>query len=94
MSEQIRCQINGFLGGPVVKELRLRRQASWEAQSPIPSPPAPAAVKDFQPSLLHEAASNLWGKAGVKIDRDLAGVVERSFVKYFSRNGNEVKRCC
>ncbi len=91
LSEEIRRQINGFLGGPVVKELRLRRQKSWETQVPLS---LPSGVKDSQPPLLLETARNLWAQTDVKLDRDLAGVVERSFVKYFSRNGKETKRCC
>ncbi|MGH9357518.1 MAG: DciA family protein [Terriglobia bacterium] len=87
MSEQVRCQINGFLGGPVVKKLRLRRHASWDAQVSA----GPAKEK---PRLPDAAATDRWAQSGVKLEGDLAGIVERSFVKYFSRNGKDTKRCC
>ncbi|MGH9376266.1 MAG: DUF721 domain-containing protein [Terriglobia bacterium] len=87
MSEQVRCQINGFLGGAVVKELRVRRHKMWKTQ-------APPAAGNPEPALPLDAAGKLWEQADVKLDRDLAGIVERSFAKYFSRQVKETKRCC
>src|SRR5579875_662861 len=53
ISEEIKRQINGFLGGPVVKELRLRRHKPWEVQTSQPFLPA---AKNSQPPLLLETA--------------------------------------
>ena len=88
MSEQVRCQINEFLGGPAVKKLRVRRHAAWETQASL------APVKDHQPPPLPDAAADLWARSGAQLEGDLAGVVKRSFAKYFSRNGKETKTCC
>ncbi len=87
MSEQVRSRVNGFLGGPLVKDLRVRRRYARGTQAKSDS-------EDSGPDLPLAAAAKLWADADVKLDRDVAGIVERSFTKYFSRQTKEMKRCC
>ncbi|HEX5481658.1 MAG TPA: DUF721 domain-containing protein, partial [Terriglobia bacterium] len=75
MSETVRAQINSFVGGPVVRKLRVRYQANWsDAAPPLAIPPdLPPSRPRSSPPLEHAGLSS-----------ELAQIVERSFVKYFS----------
>ena len=89
LSDEIRAQINGALGAPVVKRLRVseRRLHHGEIGSLV-SPervPGRAGAQESDPSLRVDLAKLLWSDGGVKLPRELAEIVERSFVKYFSR---------
>ncbi|HEV2498532.1 MAG TPA: DUF721 domain-containing protein [Terriglobia bacterium] len=95
MADPIRAQVNDSLGAVMVKKLRFRPErpagptefgskekrekslfSGAETSNSIPSrAPRPNPVPDF-----------LWGDHGVNLAPELAEVVERSFIKYFSRN--------
>lgn len=92
MADPIRAQINSSLGSPVVKKLRIRREAA-QTRTPVllapmteahPSTPASAPEFGALPGKL------LWADDGIKLPPELAEVVERSFVKYFSRSGKKI----
>ncbi len=87
MSEQICCQINRFLGSAAVRKIRVIHEPGCEAQTEIPAEPAPVNLR-AEDDLTTEGVSNfLWPSGKVSIDPEMAGIVERSFVKYFSRPG-------
>ncbi|MGH9445961.1 MAG: DUF721 domain-containing protein [Terriglobia bacterium] len=92
MSEQIRTQVNAFLGSAVVQKIRVLHRPDFEAPadahpSLTPANPAPEAGP-----LPDNADSILWPAGKVGIDPELVGIVERSFVKYFSRPGSPGRR--
>lgn len=76
LREEVRAVVNGYLGKPVVKKLRVQYAAS-ETPAERPSAarvtlPVPAST----PSLPDELG---------KLDAEISGIVARSFSKYFSR---------
>ena len=82
MAEEIRAEINKFLGGPVVKQVRVRCVASL---GPAPWPePQPASVPVIP------ADQKAWADSSMIPDSDLARVVESSYRKYFARCGRKV----
>jgi hypothetical protein len=76
MTEELRAGINGFLGQPVVRKLRIRTQppslfsANAARQSAAPLP-------NFREHLADTAAI---------ADRDIAAAFAASYAKYFSRH--------
>jgi hypothetical protein len=77
MTEDIRAQINGFLGCPVIKKLRIRTAATPSLFSPpLPkretAPPAPA---------IREQAMDTAAIA----DPEIAAALAASYAKYFER---------
>lgn len=83
MSEKIRAQINCFVGGPVVKKLRIlhRPDGKKNFAPPIALDLTGLPLACLRPSVQEKPS---WEEAG--LNPELAGIVERSFVKYFSRN--------
>ena len=78
MAEEIRAEINSFLGRPVVRKLRVDHTPSWEsAPAPISPGPLPLDVE-----ALRESDSS----AGASLGPEVSGIVERSFAKYFARS--------
>ncbi len=81
------ARINNCLGVPVVKRLRVRE----ERPAKLDLPPAVAAESAARARAASEAISaaelgrTLWAESGAELAPDLAEIVERSFVKYFSR---------
>lgn len=82
MSEEIRAEINHFLGGPVVKKLRVRHVMEMDrAEGAAPSGMSPPALE----------TPKLAGPDGTaSLDPETCGIVERSFAKYFARKGRMV----
>ncbi len=78
MAEEIRAEINSFLGRPIVKKLRVRRGATLE--SPKLAARQQESPANFQASTLDQTASRL------ELDPDVARIVHCSFTKYFARN--------
>lgn len=80
MSDEVTGRINAFLGAPLVQRLRVRRETAG-------SNDVGCAQRGAQPiqhgSKVHEI---LWPQSGAALDPELTSIVERSFVKYFSRN--------
>lgn len=87
MREDIRAQINHFLGAPLVKKLRVQREPLPKVEQKVPFhvPEAHGA------SLLEARRLRLpWAEAETHLDPEVARIVERSFRKYFSRIGKEI----
>jgi hypothetical protein len=82
MAEEIRAQINGFLGSPVVKKLRVQHVPQMDSvELPAPQRKSPLSLE----------VSNLPLPEGVnKLDPEISGILERSFAKYFARNRKRV----
>lgn len=82
MAEEIRAQINNFLGSPVVKKLRVQHVSRMDSVE-LPAPP--------RKSPLNLEASGLPAPEGVdKLDPEISGILERSFAKYFARGKKPV----
>jgi hypothetical protein len=79
MTEEIRTGINGFLGKPIVKKLRIMTVA----QTGLFSTPRPAHGATSPTPRLAEKAMNTDSIA----DPEVAAVLESSFAKYFNRPG-------
>jgi hypothetical protein len=77
MTEEIRAEINGFLGQPIVKKLRIKTVS----QPGLFSPPRP--LREFVPSapLLVEQAMDTDRIA----DPEIATALASSYAKYFNR---------
>ena len=102
MAEEIRAKVNSFLGAPMVRRLRVKLEANVP---PAPEPGLGSAIRPsslrrraLSPSpTLYEAPpvstalpSELQlPTGGVKLDPEIAKVLERSFAKYFSRGGSK-----
>lgn len=83
ISEKVRGQINYFMGGPVVKKLRILHRSNWEKDfASAPALHITGLPPDRPRSSVPEKPS--WDEAG--LNPELAGIMERSFVKYFSRS--------
>lgn len=82
LAEEIRAEVNSFLGRPLVRKLRVRKvpelqqlnfpSVGWRRTS---APSKPATIR------LPNAA---------KIDPDISRIVESSCAKYFARSGRQV----
>ena len=75
MTEEIRAEINGFLGVPMVKKLRIKTVTEPSLFS-LPRPSRPAAP----PALGEQAVDTT-----VIADREIASALATSFAKYFNR---------
>jgi hypothetical protein len=82
MSEEVRAQINNYLGGSIVKKLRVQLVPTTEtAEAPPPqehsAPKAAAAHLDVAEGAKH-------------LEPEMSGILERSFAKYFARRKTKV----
>ena len=82
MAEEIRVQINSFLGTPVVKKLRVQHVPALSTGEATRAPRRSAPDLDI-PSLPGSAIA-------AKLDPEIAGIVQRSFAKYFTRKRSKV----
>jgi hypothetical protein len=81
LAEEIRAQINNYLGGPIVKKLRIEHRPQMDSAEPLrpmKSRLDPKALKLPAPELT------------AKLDPQIAGILERSFAKYFARHRRKV----
>ena len=78
MAEEIRAQINSYLGGPVVKKLRVKYVPELAQTKPE------VTRQEFAPSL--EVNTPQFGDREASLDPETARILERSFAKYFSRS--------
>lgn len=79
MTDEIRGGINGFLGKPIVKKLRIRTVTYPELFSTprsTPRLPPAASLRPDKPMHMDSIA-----------DPEIAATIENSFVKYFNRPG-------
>ena len=81
MAEELRAEINSFLGGPVVKQLRVQYvlNPDWSQHPELRQRSAPP----LEAAEIHE------GEGTIKLDAETARVLERSFAKYFARTGRK-----
>jgi hypothetical protein len=91
MSDALQSAINEFIGGPVVCNLRIRRRPASEPLASAPS--SPGLAKPLSAAAVAEAGSYLWSGGEVNLPPELARVIERSFVKYFSHYGKRNTSC-
>jgi hypothetical protein len=82
LAEEIRAEINGHLGAPVVKKLRVR----YDPGSGGTDTPAPARASQAAPEI---PAGKISDNAA-RLEPELSGVLQRSFAKYFSRRARKV----
>jgi len=77
MAEEIRAEVNSFLGGPVVKKLRVRcvdqLDPAWLPEPQQAISPAP------------EVSQTDWPANEASFDPDMARTIGRSYAKYFGR---------
>ena len=78
MTEEIRAEINGFLGVPMVKKLRIKTVTEPSLFS-LPRPSRPAAPP--APALGEQAVDTT-----AIADREIASALATSFAKYFNRS--------
>ena len=80
LQEQIRSAVNGALGQPLVKQLRVRLDpAIGESAKPETAPRSPVSV---------EASGGVPAEAN--LDPEIGAVLARSFSKYFGRDGRKI----
>lgn len=82
LAEEIRAQINNYLGSPIVKKLRVEHLPQMEsAEQPAPQ------KSGLDPETLRLPAPELTAK----LDPEIAGILGRSFAKYFARHRRKVR---
>ena len=79
LSEQIRAEVNRYLGSDVVRKLRVRQDSSV-------APAEFAAGK----AIVAEPAALDGPDAAKRLHPDVAGVLQRSYAKYFARGTRKV----
>jgi hypothetical protein len=82
MSEEVRAQVNSYLGGSIVKKLRVRLVLKMDATE------APAPQGTFMPEA---ATADLPVPEGAaRLEPEMSEILERSFAKYFARQKTKV----
>lgn len=82
MSEEVRAQVNNYLGGAIVKKLRLR--VTLEAD-PV-NATAPLEKVALEPGPTHQPLPD----GAAQLEPEMTGMIERSYAKYFARKKNKV----
>jgi hypothetical protein len=83
MSEEIRAEINSFLGSPAVKKLFVKHVPGLKFAAVLPQDDtAPVMPANRLPL----------DSAGAQLDREVARIVARSYAKYFARPGRMPNR--
>ena len=86
LAEEIRAVVNSFLGGPLVKNVRIRLSADTKSACGA----SESAVRRFKvetPLALGplDAGKLQFPDSGAQLDPEIARIVERSYAKYFAR---------
>jgi hypothetical protein len=81
MAEEIRAEINSFLGGPVVKKLRVQRVTHLDVTE-LPQP-----RQGISPP---ESPAGDWAGSAAIPDSEMARLVGLSYRKYFARQAKRV----
>lgn len=81
LSEEIRAETNRFLGSDLIKKLRIRHDPRMD------SPGFAASIETAAP--LDRLDPEWPGETG-RLEADVAGVLRRSYSKYFARNNRKV----
>ena len=82
MSEEVRAQVNNYLGGAIVKKLRLR--VILEAD------PVNATAPQEKVTLEGEPTQEPLPEGAAQLEPEMTGMIERSYAKYFARKKNKV----
>jgi len=82
MSEEVRAQVNNYLGGAIVKKLRLR--VILEAD------PVNAPAPQEKVTLEGEPTQEPLPEGAAQLEPEMTGMIERSYAKYFARKKNKV----
>ena len=86
LAEEVRAAVNSFLGGPLVKNVRIRLSADANSVRG----PLEGAIRGFKvetPRTLGplDAGKLQFPDSEAKLDPEIARIVERSYAKYFAR---------
>ena len=81
MAEEIRAQINRYLGGPVVRSVRVKHVMELDPLE------APAPQQELQQPLVKSEAPI--AAEDDKLDPEIARIIGQSFAKYFARQGKK-----
>ena len=86
LAEEVRAAVNSFLGGPLVKNVRIRLSADANSVRG----PLEGAIRGFSKTPPSSAPGPDAGKlqfpdSEAKLDPEIARIVERSYAKYFAR---------
>jgi len=82
MSEEVRAQVNNYLGGAIVKKLRVR--VSLEAD------PVEASALQKAVALEGGPARQPLPEGAAQLEPEMTGMIERSYAKYFARRKSKV----
>jgi len=82
MSEEVRAQVNNYLGGAIVKKLRVR--VSLEAD------PVEASALQKAVALEGGPARQPLPVGAAQLEPEMTGMIERSYAKYFARRKSKV----
>ena len=83
MSEEIRAEINSFLGSPAVKKLFVKHVPGLKFAAVLPHDDTAPVIPANRLPL---------DSAGAKLDREVARIVAQSYAKYFARSGRMPNR--
>jgi hypothetical protein len=81
LGEELRASTNRFLGSELVKKLRVRRDLTMDR-------PGMQAGEESKPPINHGGAE--MPEAPSQLEPEVAGVLQRSYSKYFARNSRKV----
>jgi hypothetical protein len=90
LAEEIRAAVNSFLGGPLVKNVRIRLSADANSAW-APPERAIRGLSETPPSLELrplDAGKLQFPESEAKLDPEIARIVERSYAKYFARGAS------
>jgi len=82
MSEEVRAQVNNYLGGAVVKRLRVRVLLDTD--------PVEASAPQETVALERAPALQPLPDGAVQLEPEMTGMLERSYAKYFARQKTKV----
>lgn len=95
LGEEIRAEINSFLGAPVIKKLRIQYAPNFSPPHCGVKPSDRRTSKLENRPELEAGFLNLESRAmgGAPLDAEMARVLQRSFGKYFARKGGGSNGC-
>jgi hypothetical protein len=83
MSEEIRAEINSFLGSPAVKKLFVKHVPGLKLAAALHQNDTAPVIPANRPPL---------DAGGAKLDREVARILAQSYAKYFARPGKMPNR--
>ena len=82
MSEEVRAQVNNYLGGAIVKKLRVRIM--------LKADPVEASAPQKAVALQGGPAKQPLLDGAAQLEPEMTGMLERSYAKYFARQKTKV----